>query len=347
MVIGNTNMKVLIVGCGSIGERHLKNLLALGVSEVSVWDPDTARLNAIQAAYGVLVHNSLTDALEYQPVLSLICTPNHLHVPLALQLAEAGSHLFIEKPLADGLEDVARLVELVEHRGLVCLVGCNMRFHPGTASIQRQLVAGTIGRVLSIRAHYGHYLPNWRSGQDYRTLYSASADQGGGIILDAIHEIDYVRWLVGEIASVVCNARKVSDLEIDVEDTADILLQFTGGCLGSIHIDYLDRVKRRSLEVVGSDGTLLWHSTGKAPEEVVLEHHIDNETRSVEQFTVDPNEPYVAEIQHLLECVKGVAKPLLGIRDAWTDLAIALAARESSIRHQQVSLAPARAAPTV
>jgi len=333
-------MKILVVGCGSIGERHLSNLLSLGHHDVAVCDANETRLKDIQTRYTIPAYLHLTEALETNPNLSLICTPNHLHLPIAMQVAKTGSHLFIEKPLASRLDGIAELVELVEQQQLVCMVGCNMRFHAAIARMHELISNSAIGRILSIRAHYGHYLPNWRPNQDYRSAYSSQAAQGGGIILDAIHEIDYARWFGGEVFELFCYAQKISDLEIEVEDTADILIQFVNGGQAAIHIDYLDQVKRRSCEIVGTKGTLVWRSVRKQPEEAILEYHQNNQEQWIEYFEVDPNEAYLAELQHLLTCVSAGAKPLLDIRDAWTDLVIALAAHESARQRQPITIEP-------
>ncbi|MHA1938134.1 MAG: Gfo/Idh/MocA family protein [Candidatus Thorarchaeota archaeon] len=330
------DLKVLVVGCGSIGERHLRNLFTLGLSDILICDANRSRIKEITQKYNVTAHHDLEEAIRARPILSLVCTPNHSHLPIALKLTQADSHLFIEKPLSDRLEGVDELVATVEKKQLVCLVGCNMRFSPAIARLIAKVEGGEIGRVLSIRAHYGHYLPNWRPQADYRKTYSSQRDQGGGIILDAIHEIDYVSHLGGQPVEVFCYAQKVSNLQIDVEDTADILIRFKDGVQASIHVDYLDQVKRRSCEIVGSEGTLIWRSLRKQPEEVTFEHHRNNKVCTVDRFDIDPNAMYLAELEHLLECVVDGVKPALGVRGAYMVLKLALAANKSARKHETV-----------
>ena len=133
----------------------------------------------------------------------VITTPTASHLSLALEAAEHGCHLFIEKPLAHAWQGVDRLVDLVEHGRLVTLVGCNLRFHPGLRAVKNLLAEKAVGRVIAVRAEVGQYLPDWHPEEDYRKNYSARRALGGGIVLDAIHEIDYVRWLLGEVRSAV------------------------------------------------------------------------------------------------------------------------------------------------
>lgn len=331
----------VVVGGGSIGLRHARNLVAGGCPDVSVCDVDPSRREVVEQQFGDTVRffDDLDAALGSAPALALVCVPSALHVDVALRAARAGCDLFIEKPLAADSAQVPPLARLVEERDLLCMVGCNMRFHPAIARIHGLLDAGDIGRVLSIRAHFGHYLPNWRPGTDYRETYSSQAAQGGGIILDAIHEIDYVRWLGGEVDQVACMAGTVSDLDIAVEDSAEILLRFESGSHASIHIDYLDQVKRRSCEVVGSTGTVVWRSVRKDPEEITLEIHRDNHDRVVEELTVEPNEPYLLELRHLTERLADRGRPLLDLTGAWQDLRIAEAARQAAASGTTVTVA--------
>src|SRR5262249_50073259 len=162
--------------------------------------------------FGIEVFGKLDDAWHDGVDVAFITAPTRLHIPLALQAAEHGCHLFVEKPLADCLEGVERFLETVKERNLVTLVGCNLRFHPGLIQVKRLLEEGAIGRVIAARVEVGQYLPDWHPQEDYRQGYSARRELGGGVILDAIHEIDYVRWLLGEIVAVACFGGKLSRL---------------------------------------------------------------------------------------------------------------------------------------
>jgi predicted dehydrogenase len=325
-------MNILVVGCGSIGSRHIRNLLKAEIPglKLSVFDKDVRRLETVGRSLGVLTVSQWGEALNTKPFLSFVCVPTHLHVPLAMELANEGSHLFIEKPLAGALDGVKSLIDVVEKKGLIALVGCNMRFHKGVSRLREEVMRGAIGDIYSIQAHYGHYLPNWRPTTDYRGTYSTLAEKGGGIIFDGIHEINYVRWFGGEVKKVYCMAQQVSDLEIGAEDNADIFLLLENKIQSVIHLDYLDRVKRRSCQIVGSLGTLIWSSLRKDPEEVLFEHHRSNEIVSRESFYLDPNTPYVEELRHLLGCLEGWSQPLVGLREGLADLKVALASHTSA-----------------
>src|SRR5438309_1263907 len=165
--------RTLIVGAGSIGTRHMKNLRELAVTSLAVVDIDAARRKELDRE-GVPAFASLEQGLAWQPQAVFIATPTQFHIEQAIEAAKAGCDLFIEKPLSHSLARCTELVELAEKNALITLVGCNMRFHLGPFRIKGLLEDQAIGRVLAARLQCGSYLPAWRPHQDYRTSYSAS-----------------------------------------------------------------------------------------------------------------------------------------------------------------------------
>ena len=162
-----TPMRFLVVGTGSVGARHCRNLGALGHA-VMAWDVDPARLDEVSGVTGVKTAGSLDQALATRPDAALICTPPSSHVRLALQAVDAGAHLFIEKPLAATTSDALTLVDEVERRGRILAVGFNLRFLPSLRRVKTLLDDRRIGKVLAVRAEFGSYLPEWRPARDYR-----------------------------------------------------------------------------------------------------------------------------------------------------------------------------------
>jgi predicted dehydrogenase len=218
------------------------------------------------------------------------------------------------------------------------MVGCNLRFHIGVSAVAQALREGRIGQPLSVRAHFGHYLPNWRPDTDYRLSYSAQKDQGGGILRDAIHEPDYLCWLFGradEVMGWLCN---LSDLEMDVEDTAVYFMR-QGNVLSEVHVDFLRQDKSRGCEVVGTEGTLRWQSTGKNPENVSVRmfQAAKGKWESLhEEPAYDPNRQYVEEIAYFLTCVREEEHPMNGIEEAIHVLEILDGVRKSTLAGERV-----------
>lgn len=320
-----------VVGCGSIGRRHIGNLRTLGVETIAAYDVDATRLAGVAAEHGVTrcasVENGVTSGVD----LVLVCTPPDSHLEIARQAIEAGCHVFVEKPLANTSDGTPELLSEAARRGKIVYVGYNLRFHPGLRRLKRLLDDRVIGRVLSIRAEFGQYLPDWRPSQDYRENYTAHAARAGGVIFDCSHELDYVRWLVGEVESVWCRAGQLSSLEMDAPDTAEITLSMCGGAIAQIHVDCTQRAYTRECKIIGETGVLTWdYAAG------IRRYEISREGWRFEAISSEPNETYLDEMAHVLACARGEETPLVDGATGERVLSIALASRESAALRREV-----------
>ena len=329
-------MLILVVGCGSIGKRHIRNLMHIDAGRIIACDARSERARDVEEQYGVTTFDSFEQALCQAPDVALVCTPPSAHVSVALSAAQNGCHLFIEKPLSDSLDGIDELAAVVARNRLVTLVGCNMRFHPGVAMVKSLLEQEGVGRVLCARVQAGQYLPDWHPWEDYRHGYSANKKLGGGVILDGVHEIDYLRWLLGEVKSVFCLSGKFSSLDIDTEDMAEILLSFVCGAIAEVHLDYIQRAYGRSCQIIGEEGTILWDFS-------------DNQVRSYsarlkewqtwhQPADYDINAMYLEEMRHFVDCIREQARPSQDLGNARRVLEIALAAKQSSVIGRTISV---------
>lgn len=331
-------MKYLVAGLGSIGRRHLRNIKIIDPeASVTIWHthskPD--RVVPLDEKVDNVVY-SYDDAIKTKPDVAFITNPAPFHIPIAKKFANDGIDLFIEKPLSSDLSGIDALEKIKHIRKNIIMVGYNLRFHCPFQIIKQSLETGAIGRIISIRAEVGQYLPDWRPDSDYRKSVSARKDLGGGVVFELSHELDYVRWLLGEVKTVSGHIGRLSNLEINVEDTAEILLEFTNGAIGSIHLDMVQRSPTRYCRIIGTEGTIIWDGT----------------TDSVTQFTaktqnwsvihsdqkLDRNEMYLSEIRHFLDCVKTRKEPVISIGDGKMVLKIALAVLKSSEEKRWISL---------
>jgi predicted dehydrogenase len=276
--------------------------------------------------------------LGHHPQAVIIANPTALHMDVAIPAADRGCHLLIEKPLSHSLEGIQQLQKAVRRGGGQVLVGFQFRFHPGLQKIKQLLTpnaslpSSPIGRPLSVRAQWGEYLPGWHPWEDYRQGYSARLDLGGGAILTLSHPLDYLRWFFGEVEALWAFAGRLGDLALDVEDTAEIGLRFTGGALGSVHLDYNQRPSVHSLEVVGTQGTICWDNADGAV--CVYQSPEGAEHVSTLRFPVPPgferNDLFLAEIRHFLALARGEEVPACTLEDGIHALNLALAARRSA-----------------
>jgi len=318
-------MRFAVIGTGSIGTRHCRNLVSLGHA-VLTWDADAGRLQEIGRWPGVTATSSLEAALAEQPDGALICTPPVSHVELAWRALSAGAHLFVEKPVSNTSADVLPLLEAARRCQRLLVVGFNLRFLPSLRRVRTLLEGKRVGKVLSVRAEFGSYLPDWRPGRDYRDNYAVRAALGGGILLDAIHELDYLGWLFGEVAEVFCSAGHVSDLAGDTEDLAEVTIHFGSGVLAQVHLDYLQRVYRRSLQVIGDAGVLVWDY----PTHTVSVHGAEAGSEIVTVEDGDANEMYLEELRHFVRCIEARELPLVDGLEALRSLRLVEAAWTSA-----------------
>jgi len=332
----NTQQRLLVVGCGSIGKRHIQNLLALNAGPIAAFDPRPDRQREVREELRVEVFDRLASGLDWQPSVVIVSTPTSHHLPAAIHAAKRNCNLFIEKPLSHSFRDITALVDIVEENRLVCFVACNTRFEPGIVKIRELLQHGAVGRVLSARAEAGQYLPDWHPWEDYRETYSARRSMGGGVILDAVHEVDYLRWLIGEVAELSCIADRIGSLAINTEDTALVNLRFASGALGHIHLDYLQRSYNRNCQIVGEKGTIRWDfSSGNVNWYSADDRDWHIIPRPSEWRT---NDMYLDEMRHFLDCLEGKSHPMSDVHDGRRILEIAVAAKQSSRSKQMVTL---------
>jgi predicted dehydrogenase len=323
----------LVVGCGSIGQRHLRNLHGLNVRRLATCDPDVARTATMRTELGVETFVNMADALAaWRPGVVFLCTPPAFHVEQALQAVAAGAHVFIEKPLSNALDGVEELIASARAGRRVCQVGYNLRFDSGLRLVRDLMVRGEIGRVLWARAEYGQYLPDWRPGRDYRDTYSAQKGLGGGVLLDVSHELDYVIWLLGPPTQVTWMTGRVGGLDVDVDDCATVLLRFAGGAQADVHVDFVQRGYSRSCKLAGERGTIVWDFAAR---EVRL---FDSRKGSweVRSYADGPNDMYVAEVRHFLQCVENGTEPEVDLAQARAVVGLALQAGSGIGREEPV-----------
>ena len=291
-------MDILIIGFGSIGKRHYRNLLDLGYKNVSVYDPADSSFVGFPKVVRI---KSLSIREVNNFKVAFICSPNNLHIKNALICAQSGCHIFIEKPLSHTLSGLNNLIKLCAKKNLITMVGCNMRFHPCLSFIKDCLNKKLLGRIYSIQHEFGYYLPDWRPNQDYRKNYAAKKSTGGGIILDDIHEFDLLFWLNNfeKIKETKFVFDKVSDLKIETEDICLAAFKFKNKVLGLVKCDYLQQGYSRNCKIIGGKGNLEWDYS----ENIVWFKSKNIAKRLFSTKKVDPNQMYLDEAKYFFNCL--------------------------------------------
>lgn len=342
-------MKFLIAGLGSIGRRHMRNLIALGEKDIVLYRTRKATMPEEDLA-GFPQETDLQAALEkHKPDAVIVSNPTSLHLDVAIPAAEAGCSLLLEKPLSHSMDRIDELESALKKGGGRVVVGFQFRFHPGMMKAKQLISSGEIGRVISAHVHFGEYLPAWHPWEDYRQGYAARADMGGGVVLTQCHSLDYLPWLVGKVDSVWGFTAKLSDLEVDVEDTAKIGLRFENGALGSIHLDYNQQPPAHYFEVVGTKGSLQWNLADGATRIYRAERSRSNNGGAVEAGgkawevyqpapEFERNVMFMDEMKHFIAVARGEVESSCPLEEGIRVMRLALAVKESSFTGRVVSL---------
>jgi predicted dehydrogenase len=320
-------MKVAVLGLGSIGARHARNLRALG-HDVIGFDPRPA-----STAEDWVRAPSASAALSAAQA-AIVATPNSLHGEHALLALEHGLPVLVEKPMTVDPRDAERLVAVAGERGLTCAVAMNLRFHPGILALRELVSEGSLGPIRFAQVSFGSDLRGWRPGTDYRTSYSARADLGGGIVRDSIHELDYLTWILGPAGTVSAEVARVSDLEIDVEDIGTALIRLASGALASVDLTYVDPVYRRGCLLVGAVATAHWDWTRGTVE--IRRPGAEQQTIDV---AADVSDTYVAELRDFLDAARTGRAPRTSVEEGRDAVRLAAALLRSAADGRRVALA--------
>jgi len=314
----NNRMNILVIGYGSIGKRHVDNLLKLRqIDQIIVCSnhldsfqnhPEKERLKLVRS----LEELSPMMSKERQFDFAIIANETYKHVETANTIAESGINLFIEKPISDSITKAISLKKIAEKSNIKIFVAYNFRFLGAIQYIKNQISSGIIGKLYFAEIEVGQYLPSWRPLSDYRESYSARKEQGGGAALDLSHEIDYMRYLFGGPISWKIMKSKVSDLDINSEDIFKGIYRFSNGFLCSVHTDYIRHNKKRKMNIVGSKGSVECDFIKK----YIKMQKNSGEISLIEDARLfDVDESYKSELNHFIECIEKDKTPQITLDD--------------------------------
>jgi len=233
--------KILFFGLGSIGKRHVKILKNNYDHELFAFRTDKKNYKNLS---GVKSITSWREFEKINPEIAFITNPTFKHIESATACAKRGCALFIEKPLGSSINGLSKLLEIIKSKNIPTYVAYNLRFHPIIDYIKR---ITENNKLVYIRATCSSYLPLWRPDQDYKKSYSASLDLGGGVVLELSHEIDYIYYLLGRIDKISGQFSQLTDITVDSEDYAEILIESDNTPRASIHTNYASHYKERKI----------------------------------------------------------------------------------------------------
>lgn len=322
--------RILIVGHGSIGKRHLR------LARERFPDADIRilrhKITSELPEYSNGVLKDIAEAVYFKPQIAIIATPATVHIQIAQVLAEAGINLLIEKPLSSSRTGVENLIKIAEEKGLTLLVGYNLRFAESLQFFKKQIDKKIIGNALSVRCEMGSYLPSWRPGSDYRKSVSANKLLGGGALLELSHELDFLSWIFGDVDWVKSSLTRQSDLDISVEDTVHLILGFAtkrsrSQLVGTVNLDFIRHDSTRLCTAIGEKGSLQWNGL---THQIMFYELGAKSWVELAKFSNERDSSYRLEWDNFLACCSGVELPLVSVEDGLKVLKIVEAVNRSA-----------------
>jgi len=319
-------LKVAVIGYGSVGKRHVSNLLRMPNLEIIICTKQKIENPSIKK---IKIVKSISECLKEEPDVGIISNESSYHVKIAIKLANAGIDLFIEKPLSSSLIGTKELLRIVRKKNLITQIGCQLRFHKCIKEIKQVISSKKLGKVISVRSECGSFLPDWHPSEDYSKSYAARKELGGGVVLTNIHEIDYLYWFFGEITEVFSIVKNSGSLKISADDFAVGVLKFKNDIIGEIHLDYLQKPENRNCKIIGTKGTLVWES-----ETNLVKWYDNKKNKWIKVFkwnNYDRNLMFREEINHFINCVNDRKKSINPLElDGIITTKVALAMMKSS-----------------
>lgn len=299
--------KILLIGAGSIGMRHFRNLTGLGYKSVAVCDRSRRRLrDVLKFSEGAGVYSDPKEALDkVNPNAVLICTPTRSHLPLARLALKYNADIFIEKPLSYNLRGVDDLIRKAKDQQRIVMVACNWRFRRSWQELFKIIKSQRYGRPVFVRATLGYNLPSARPLVDYKQVYAASKSEGGVILDSGCHFSDYARELFGKIKFGTVVASKLHPLGIQSEEAAHMIFEHRNGITSAVTLDYLSPRPRHLMEVMTDKGLLVLDMRKNA-----LFFDNGRTRRTIYKGRDDINQQFVDEMKHFLDCVRNRKKPI-------------------------------------
>lgn len=317
--------KILVIGVGSIGERHVRCFQKTGRAEISICELNSELRTQIQERYALReAFGDLDAALADRPDAAVICTPAHLHIPMARQIASAGISLLIEKPLSISLDGIDDLAHAIRERDLKLSIAYVTRVHPVLQSMREAILSHRFGKPLELIAVSGQHFPLYRPA--YRKIYYTRHETGGGAIQDALtHMLNASEWIVGPVTRLVCDAAHLRLEDVEVEDTVHLVTRH-GAVLGNFSLNQHQAPNESTLTIVCERGTLRFeaHRTRwLSCVEPGADWTVEFET------SLERDDLFVRQADAFLDALEGIAPLMCPLDEGLQTLKVNLAALKS------------------
>lgn len=331
--------RVLIVGSGGIGRRHLKGYSLTGRAQLAIVEPDEMRRAEAARAFGLTeTYASIDDVDLLSFDLAVICAPAHWHTSLIQRCAGADLAFLVEKPLSVTMDGVEEALALVSSKRLVARVGYVRRVADEVIALRDQIRAGKIGALKLAYCNSSQEFPKYRP--DFQSTYYARPEMGGGAILDAAsHIFDLLIWMMGKATDVTCMFDRLVLEGTETEDTCLVTIRFESGAMANVTINQFQKRNAATFEFIGTKGNLLLdHSTlSFANDDSGTWKHSHDYMQGMVP-TETHQQRFRMQADAMLDAIEGKPCWLATLEDARENLRIALAAKRSWLEKRIISL---------
>lgn len=308
----------VVIGLGNISLRHRRNLkqkfpkMKVLAMSSSGRVPDEEIEDCDEFIY------DFQTLIDKKPDLVIVASPATFHSKHAIPLIELGVPVLLEKPVTACTSDASDILQASEACNGLVAVGYCLRYLPSTVKIKELLSQSVIGLIYNASVNIGQFLPSWREGVDYRQSVSASAELGGGALLELSHELDYLQWLLGDLTLQHAYLRKSAELALEVEDIADLVLTTKSGCVCSVHLDFVQKQTQRKCSFLGSEGRLDWDLL----KNTITLHKLDKDVILYTDEKWDKNGMYLSMLDDFILSVNGFSNNCVSIAEAAKTVAL-------------------------
>jgi predicted dehydrogenase len=250
--------KIAVIGLGSIGKRHIANIKTLYPDAKILGVSSSGTLSQAVIKYADELCSNIEAAINFKPDFAVVASPATYHLQHARLLIKENIPVLIEKPITVDQYEAKELFDLACQYHVSVSVAYCLRYLPAATVVKNMLEQQQIGSIYNISSHVGQYLPDWRQDKDYRDSVSASKKLGGGVLLELSHELDYLQWLTGDLEYQFALLRNTKELDLEVEEIADLFLTTPSGAVCTIHMDFLQKNTQRYCRFIGATGHIYW-----------------------------------------------------------------------------------------
>jgi predicted dehydrogenase len=291
-------MRFLILGGGSIGKRHIKNLQLLGYSDIFCLK--RKKDQDFENRMGVQTITSISELGSLKVDAVFVCTPTSLHLS-GMEIAQKlDAAIFMEKPLVPTKENLQNAKKNLLEHNKVFFIGFMIRYHPLVKKIKEIIDSNILGNVYCARLEFGSYLPFWHPWEDHKTGYAALKNLGGGVINTITHELDLIQYFFGIPQSVICDSKNLKKLGIEVEEIAEAIFGFDDKMV-TLHLDYLQKEYDRRIKILCDEGKIIWNWHDN---KVVVKKYKENEVEYPAPNEFDVNQLYIDELKDFIDIIQ-------------------------------------------